>query len=122
MKRMFVWFIDRPRGDDDSQGPVFYADHDYHPDAVRLMARRAPNGRDLQVDIRDDGVSIFTSNYAALNKGGTVEEHAEDYPDPLPEIEEGSVITLHVIQSAEAEGITCQAEMDSLSDEDDDSE
>lgn len=120
MKRTLTWHIPQIRGDDGSQGPVYYADHDYAPDAVRLYARQAPNAGDLTVDIRDDGVSIFTSNYAALNKGANLEEHAEDYSTAEPAIAEGSAISFHIIDSAGAEDITCHLEMDSLAEDDED--
>jgi len=120
--RTLVWHIPQVRGDDGSQGPVYYAERGYSPNAVRLYARQAPGGGDLLVDVRDDGVSIFTGNYAALNKGGNLEEHAEDYPAAHPEIAEGSVISLHVIRTGGAEDITCQLEMDSLDDEESESE
>lgn len=124
MQRVIVWHIPEGRasGGDASQGPVYYAEHDYSPDAFRLYAARAPEGGDLTVDVRDDGVSIFTGNYAVLNKGGNLEEHAEDYPSAMPMISEGSVISFHVINKAGAENITGQLEMTSLNDEDDESE
>ena len=122
MKRILVWHLPQVRGDNASQGPVFYADHDYDPGALRLYARLAPNGADLLVDIQDDGTSIFTSNYAALNKGGNLEENAEDYPNDQPMIQEGSTISFHIISTGGAEDITAQLEMESISDEDDPSE
>jgi len=122
MRRQLIWHIPHARGDDGSQGPVYYAEHDYSADALRLYARTAPGGGDLTVDIRDDGESIFTSNYATLNKGGNLEEHAEDYPSPSPMIEEGSVISFHIIRTGGAEDITAQLELVSLNDEDDESE
>lgn len=122
MKRYLVWHVPQVRGDDDSQGPVFYADHDYALGAIRLYARQAPNGGDLRVDVRVDGVSVLTSHYAALNKGANLEEHAEDYPSLEPSISEGSVVSLHVIDTGGAEGITAQLELESLSDENDKSE
>jgi hypothetical protein len=124
MKRYLVWHIPPglARSGDDSQGPVFYADHDYTPAAFRLYAGQAPASGDLTVDIRADGVSIFTSNYATLTKGETFEEQAEDYPDIQPIIEDGSVISFHIIDKAGAEGITGQLELESLNDEDDESE
>ena len=72
----------------------------------------------MTVDIRDDGVSIFTSNYATLTKGENLEEQAEDYEDIHPVIEDGSVISFHIIDKAGAEGITGQLELESLNDED----
>lgn len=122
MNRVLVWHLEPIRGGDESQGPVFYADHDYLPQAIRLYARVAPGGGDLKVDIRDDGASILTSEYATLNKGGNAEEHAEDYPAPQTAIEEGSFISLHVVRTGDAEDVTCQLEMESLSNEDDESE
>ena len=124
MKRYLIWHIPHglARGGDLSQGPVYYADHDYNPSAFRLYAQRAPDGGDLTVDVRDDGTSIFTGNYAALNKGGNLEEHAEDYPAAQPFIAEGSVISFHSVDKAGAEGITGQLEIESVSDEDDESE
>ena len=116
MQRLLVWHVFQPHGYQMAQGPAYYAEHDYEPDACRLYARIAPSGGDLKVDIRDDGVSIFTSNYAALNKGGNLEEHAEDYPAVAPVIAEGSVITFHLIELNGAAEITCQLEMDSLDD------
>ena len=121
-KRLLIWHVPRIRGDDGSQGPVFYADHDYDPGALRLYARLAPNGAALTVDIRKDGTSILTSRYAALNKGANLEEHAEDYPSNQPFIKEGSIISFHIISSGGAEDITGQLEMESVSDLDDKSE
>ena len=122
MRRYLVWHVPQVRGDDGSQGPVFYADHDYTPGALRLHARLAPNGADLVVDIRVDGESILTDKYAALNKGANLEEHAEDYPSREPMIAEGSVISFHIISTGGAEGITGTLEVDSISDQDDSSE
>ena len=121
MKRYLVWHIDKIRADDGSQGPRFYADHDYTPGEVRLHARLAPAGGDLKVDIRVDGVSIFTSNFATLNKGATLEENAEDYPEATPAIDVESVVSFHVIAAGDAEDVTCELEIESLNDEDDES-
>lgn len=122
MKRILVWNLTSLRDGDEGQGPAYYAEHSYTPDACRLYARNPPNGGDLKVDIRDDGVSIFTGNYAVLNDGGNLEEHAEDYPVAHPAIEEGSVVTFHVIETNGAADITCQLELESISDEEDESE
>ena len=119
MKRYLVWHIPHVREGDESQGPRFYADHDYGPGAFRLMARQAPNAASgLQVDIRVDDVTIMTDNYAVLNEDANLEENAEDYTAASPFIEEGSVITFHIITTGGAEDITGQLELDSLSDED----
>ena len=74
------------------------------------------------MDIRVDGTSIFSANYAALNKGGNLEEHAEDYPAAEPTIQEGSIVTFHVIRSGGAEDITGSLEMETVSEDSDESE
>ena len=122
MRRYIVWHLPRVRGDDGSQGPVFYADHDYYLGALRLYARQAPDGDDLKVDIRDDGVTVLNSYYATLNKGDNLEENAEDYPVEMPRIEQGSVISFHIISTGGAEDITAQLEMESLDELDEDTE
>ena len=83
------------------------------------MAREAVS-TDLKVDIRVDGVSILTSEYATLNKGGAVEEHAEDYANEHPHIGEGSVVSFHVIKTGGSDDFTCQLEMTSLNTDDED--
>lgn len=113
MRRILVWDRERILAGTGSQGARYYADKDYSPGACRLHARGAP-AQELKVDIQDDGVSIFTGNYAVLNKGGNLEENAEDYPTPHPFIAEGSVITFHVINLGGADGITCELELDSI--------
>lgn len=122
MKRLITWHLDRFRDGDESQGPLYYADAEYSPGAVRLHARRAPQGGDLKVDIRDDGTSIFSGEKATLNRGATLEENAEDYPAAQPFIEEGSQLSLHVIESASSEDITCELELYALDDEEDESD
>ena len=49
-------------------------------------------------------------------------ENAEDYPAAQPFITEGSVVTLHIIQTGGAEDITCELELDSLDDDEGESE
>ena len=122
MQRILVWSVFQPHGYQTAQGPAYYAEHDYEPDACRLYAQIAPSGGNLKVDIRADGTSIFTTNYAALNKGGNLEEHAEDYPTPAPLIAEGSVVTFHIIALNGAAELTCQLEMESLDEEESESE
>lgn len=122
MKRILTWHIPHVRGDDGSQGPVYYAEHDYTPGECHVYARQAPNAGALKVDIRDDGATIFTSNYAALNKGANLEENAEDYPAAQPNISAGSAISCHIISTGGAEDITVHLEIESQSDEEDESE
>lgn len=111
MRRYLTWHIDHRRGGDASQGPLYYADHDYTPGAFRILARQVP-ATELRVDIRDDGVSIFNLGYAELTRGETLEENAEDYPAEVAVIAEGSVISLHVVRTGEADDFTCELEVE----------
>ena len=111
--RYLTWYLDTLTGTTEQQGPAHYMDKGYSAGHCRIHSRIAPTSGDLKVDIRQDGTSIMTANYAALNKGGNLEEHAEDYSGE-PELDEGSVVTLHVIETNGAKGITVQLELDSL--------
>jgi hypothetical protein len=115
MKRYFTWHRDSPRADGRREGPAYYADTGLGPRAIRLHAANAPNAGDLQVDIRDDGVSILTGFYARLTDGDTLTEEAEDYRNGgAPTIEEGSEVTFHIISTGGAEDITCTLELDEI--------
>ena len=116
MTRILTWYAEHPKASGEDEGPVFYADHDYNPGAVRLMAHTAPD-LDTKVDILSDGVSIFTSEKATLNRGATLEEHAEDYQSPRLTIAEGAAISFRVIATGGAVGITAQFEMDTIDDD-----
>lgn len=77
-----------------SLGATYYIEGDYTPVAVRIYAEKAPQG-DTNIDIYDDGVSIFgnrtpltystgrtddpTVTAAVLSAGLNSEEHAEDF-------------------------------------------
>jgi len=55
MNRILVWHFGS------SEQPAYYMERDYTPTAVRLYARIVASGGDLEVDIRDDGASIFAN-------------------------------------------------------------
>ena len=82
----------------------------------------------MKIDIRTKDTtlgtetSIFTSEYATLNAGANLEEHAEDYAAAHPVISEGTMLTLHIIDFAGAGDITVQLELESLNDENEASE
>ncbi|MDP2662626.1 MAG: hypothetical protein Q8R28_18060 [Dehalococcoidia bacterium] len=95
---------------------AFYADRDYSPEAVRLYSPAAP-GVAIQVDIRDDGVSIL-SDYASLEGQQTVEDIAGSFPNNKPTIEQGSVITCHIIATGGAATLNVQLEMETIDDGD----
>ena len=189
--------------------PTFYMERDYLPEKVRIYAQDAPTG-EFEVDIRDDGTSIFANQAAShkdtydvdsiigyidlatstfrdkepitggssgaiataledskfgimrvkltgstvftvaetitggyslataevttfflghthdrsrddperksviLPKGENLEERAEDFPEDLPTIKEGSLLTCHVIQMGSANNVTVQLELSSV--------
>lgn len=55
-----------------------------------------------------------------LPKGENLEEHAEDLPDSVPIIEEGSILTCYVINMGSANNVTVQLELLSLDEEEGD--
>src|SRR3990172_7292738 len=97
---------------------VYYAERDYSPENIRLYSPNAPGKGVCQVDIRDDGVSIL-DDYAKLSGEQTLEELAGNFADNKPTIEEGSIITCHIVDPGGAGSVSIQLEMESLSDEDD---
>lgn len=210
-KRIVVWHIPRPGW----PLPSFYMERDYVPEKLRIYAEDAPNGKDFEVDIRDDGTTIFanrapshhkmttvysqisyntlavstfatgnpgerisggtsgakgwvitdkdgvmelildgttefsagetitggtsgatakvlsfyrggyydelsddpTKTTALLPEGQSLEERAEDLPESITPIAEGSVLTCHVEEMAGAQNVTIQLELVSLKDE-----
>ena len=107
--RILVWYLEGVIGDGTEQGPAYYMDRDYVPDALRVMAKRVADADDFTADIKDDGVSIL-SRRARMLKGAKTEVDAEEFPSPPVLIEAGSLITLDVT-SAGAKGITIQLEL-----------
>ena len=93
---------------------AFYAERDYSPEEVRLYSTNPP-GAECQVDIRDDGVSIL-SDYARLGGQQTVEDMAGSFPNNKPTIEQGSVVTCHLITAGGAGDLNVQLEMDTIDD------
>src|SRR3990167_7795561 len=58
--RIITWYLPEVTGDGTSQGATYCLDQSYVlPAKVRIHADIAPAGEDLEVDIKDDGVSIF---------------------------------------------------------------
>lgn len=107
--RTLVWYIENIIGDGVESGPVFYADQDYVPVALRVMVKRVPDAGDLTFNIKDDNVSILDQN-ARLLKGQATEEEAENFPVAPPTIKEGSLLTLDLVSSG-GKGITIQLEL-----------
>lgn len=116
--RILVWHSNRLTMTPTSYGPTYYLEKSYAPKAVRLHCNVAPHLGDLKVDIKDDGVSIFT-DYARLPWGDSHEPDAEDFLEALPPMAEGSLITCEIVETNGAGGVTVQLELETL---DEDSE
>lgn len=67
--RILTWHITSPG----VSLPAFYMERDYIPDKVRIYAEQAPSSGDFEVDIKDDGTSIFD------NKASSTTTHGEVY-------------------------------------------
>ena len=55
MNRILTWFFGN------GEQPSFYMERDYTPEHTRIYALTAPSGGDCEIDIKDDGVSIFAN-------------------------------------------------------------
>ena len=77
------------------QGPVYRLEADYEFGAVYLYAGTAPTGRNLIVDIKKDGVSIFDTLKPSLGIGA-IEDYYAAPLNTLTSLAEGSVLTLDV--------------------------
>ena len=118
--RILVWHSNQLTVTPQSYGPTYYLEKSYAPTAVRLHCNVAPKLGDLKVDIKDDGVSIFTG-YAVLPYGDSHEPDAEDFLEALPPLAEGSLITCEIVETNGAGGVTIQLELETI-DEDSEAE
>lgn len=96
---------------------AYYAEEDCSPEQIRLYSPNAPGKNPCQVDIRDDGTSILES-YAELSGEQTLEELAGNYANNKPNIEKGSVVTCHIVETGGAGSISIQLVLESIADED----
>ncbi len=118
--RILTWYVEAIVSDGTGQGPVYCLEDDYTPVALRLYATIAPDTADLQVDIKDDGTSIFT-HLPTLQKGQNGQDWWEDFSTDIT-MEKYSWISLDV-SSGGAKRITVQLELNKvLSDDEPDVE
>jgi hypothetical protein len=137
MDRVLTWHF--PKGGDKSQ-PAYYMETDYQPSAVRIYAEKAPAAGDCQVDIFDDGVSIFNdtatvrpyfsstvryskdaaSTYVILPQGDNAEVDAEDFTGNP--IEAGSWVTCVLGTTGGAENVTVHLELTRMDEDDETTE
>ena len=128
--RILSWFIPgTPTSNTARQGPTFYIESSYEPTAVRIYAEKAPTISDMEIDIFDDGVSLFNNRRdepgvnvksfplakttVLLPAGEHEELDAEDFVGE--DIEEGSWVYLIIPVSAGAQNITIQLELEDAS-------
>lgn len=118
MDRVLTWYIDTLTGDDTEEGPVYIMDRDYDltTAVVRVHAKHAPDAGVMRVDIMDDGTSIFTTRFPALQKGRDTLEEWDDFTDPTASndadrIERFSLVSLKFLESSGAKGVTVSLEL-----------
>ena len=133
MRRILTFHTKDAVGNNARIGPTYYMDADYVPIAARLYAETAPK-RDAELDIFDDGVSIFpnrtpTQHNATtgvditgaakttivLSEGQNGESFAGDFNDNP--IEEGSWVHCEIVQSGDGKNFTVQLDVERLSSE-----
>ena len=73
------------------------------------------------------GLNDVFGNYpskttVALTKDTNLEEHAEDFLEDEPQIDEGSILTCHVIEMGGANNVTVQLELRFLTDDEEESD
>ncbi|KKK85891.1 hypothetical protein LCGC14_2768690, partial [marine sediment metagenome] len=99
--RILSWYIENPKNIG-SEGASYYLDRSYSlPATLRIYAGIAPDGGTLQVDIKDDGSSIFT-NLPTVSKNTNGQDWWQDFNDSLSLMEQFSLITLEIPQSSGA--------------------
>lgn len=116
--RILTWYLETLTGDGTNQGPSYVLDQSYTPNSVRVHAKRAPGYDSLRVDIKADGISIFPAAIRAgvagvpsVQKGSQLEDHWDSFAD-APTLAEFTVVTLDVLDSGGASGITVTLELD----------
>ncbi len=129
--RILTWHDKDAGGGGQRFGPSFYLETDYVPAAVRLEAEKAPLDGDMEVDIFDDGVSIFddhasfssqTAHKGSLTRTGDVntsvslaqaqteeELAANDFTGDT--LEKGSWVTCKILNARGAKNLTVHLEL-----------
>lgn len=126
--RILTWHHEGTIGNETRIGPTYYMERNYTPVAVRIYAATAPTS-DAEVDIYDDGTSIFnnrtplainrttgvnetgaSATAAVLGAGVNAEENAEDFVDS-PIIEEGSWVHCNLKKAGGGKNFTVHLEL-----------
>jgi len=134
MNRFLVWHYHDSVGNETRMAPsAYYIDADYAKVAVRIYAETAPLS-DAEIDIFDDGTSIFRSNAftkfnlstarrtvvsdtttVVLVKGQNSDEVAENFNDTP--IEEGSWVYCNLVDAGGGSNFTVQLELRQVSED-----
>ena len=132
MNRLLTFHIHETSGNEVRMAPsAYYLDGEYDKVAVRIYAEKAPV-RDAQIDIFDDGVSIFSNRTSkaynptsgeditgeatttvTLPVGENSEEIAENFTTDL--IKEGSWVYCNLVDSGGGYNFTVQLELSQMS-------
>ena len=109
--RILNWYIEDPKLDGSSEGIEYILEQSYAlPGKVIILAKKAPDGGDLQIDIKDDGVSIF-SQLPTIPKGQSEDTDWDDFDDDQSLLAQYSKVTLVIPQSGGAKGISVSLEL-----------
>lgn len=141
--RILTWYLSTFISNSSSlngkrMGPTYYMEDDYEPAAVRIYSDRVLTEKDAEVDIKDDGVSIFANRAstfttssalkgpigrsdpsrttAVLPSGDAAEVDAEDFNNNP--IEKGSWVYCEVVEMYGAEDLTVHLELSRISERD----
>lgn len=109
--RILTWYIEDPKLDGSDDGIVYLLEQSYAlPGKVRILTKKAPDGGDLQVDIKGDGVSIF-SQLPTIPKGQSLDLDWDDFDDDQTLMVQYSKVSLEIPQSGGAKGISVSLEL-----------
>lgn len=92
MNRILVWHDKQLSDSNEPFGPTYYLERAYAPQKMRVYARVAPSGAPLEVEIRDDGVSILANravSYTTLSREASV----ITYGTPTGTFQVGEIVT-----------------------------
>lgn len=109
--RILTWYIEHPRMNGSSEGMIYFLERSYSlPGVVRIFTENAPGGGDLQIDIKDDGTSIF-STLPTIPEGQSEDDDWDDFDDDLSIMNQYSQVTLEIPQNGGAKGISVSLEL-----------
>ena len=110
--RILNWYIEEPRGDGEPEGVAYLLDKGYSlPAKVIINTDKAPNGGNLQIDIKDDGVSLFSTLPTLIQNVEKLDDNWDDFDDSLTLIDQFSWVRLTIPQTGGAKRISVSLEL-----------